>query len=123
MGAMLIASSPAGPRRRASSAMSDVLRHRGGRTPREPPADGSDDDCKNDRERMKIHSDSAGESILDRLRIRPGTARMVLENHLTGDLADHTAAQPHDPRIAVHEPRQPTSAPDHDRQRERDAED
>src|SRR6267378_3571813 len=114
MGAMLIASSPAGPRRRASSAMSDVLRHRGVRTPREPPADGSDHDCKNERERMKIHSETAGERILDRLRIWPGRERVVLENHLTGDLAEDTAAQPHDPRIPVHEPRQPASAPDRD---------
>src|SRR5215472_2747475 len=104
---MLMASSPAALRRRASSAISDVLRQRGVRTPREPPAEACDHEAYPDRHRY-----------LDPVphRTQPAGHGLVLEHHLPSDIGEEAAAEPHDPRPAVHEPGEQTRAPDHDGQ-------
>src|SRR5438270_13689104 len=102
MGAMLIASSPAGPRRRASSAMSDVLRYRGVRTPREPPAEHRHQRTHRDRHRELQPIPRVAEPAVDRL---------VVEDHLHRHIREEPPTEPDDPPPAVPHLREPPGSP------------
>src|SRR5438093_1713042 len=52
----------------------------------------------------------------------PAPKDWILDQHLAGDVPEQAAAEPDDPRVAVHEQRQEPGAPDDDRQREPDPE-
>src|SRR5215472_9533909 len=102
-------STPARSRRLTRLALSPRRGAPGG--PREPPPESGHEQRQRDAGRVV---DGVGDGP------EPAPHDGILGDHLAGDIAEYPAADPDDPRVTGHQPRQEPAPPHHEGQRERD---